>query len=114
LNPSTGEITNFTAEDAAGQSDSDLIMSVIEDGRLKDGIVMAEDRLAERAAQRTASHEAETETTSASETGRAEKSLGYSVGQTVYLDDNRPPYRIERIGPRMELRGILPDGLFHF
>jgi hypothetical protein len=47
LNPTNGQITDFTAEDSANQSDADLILSVIQDDRLKDGIALEEDRLPE-------------------------------------------------------------------
>ena len=68
---------------------------------------MARDRLSEGETQ-TTSQNAGTGTTNASETENAEKSPEYSEGQTVYLEDNRPPYRIERIGQRIELKEILP------
>jgi hypothetical protein len=110
LNPIGGEITDFTAGDAANRDDFNLIMDAIEDERLKDGIVMARDRLAEGTAQASGQNAAPG-TTSVSETESAEKSPEYSAGQTVYLEENRPPYRIVKIGQRMELQEALPGDL---
>jgi hypothetical protein len=104
LNPASGEITDFTADEAAERNDFLLIEDVIHDDRLKDGIVLAEDRLFPRETQSA-------EQNAGTETPQSEKP--YRVGDEVYLDDEK--YRIKWIMPgrvtlsliKMEARKII-------
>jgi hypothetical protein len=97
LNPIGGEITDFTADEAAERNDFLLIEDAIHDERLNDGIVMTSDRLSPLET-RPADQNAGAEIADAAPTQRPQSEQPYRVGDEVYLDDGAN-YRIERIEP---------------